>query len=101
MSLMMLRAPCSIAKIASMATQLSLNDLMAGIDANRGLLRQKLVLAMIDEGLFRQEGGDIRFAGERMRPQQVMRIVMDCYEDLLARVYDDAQPPQLPPASGA
>ena len=102
MSLMMLRAPCSIAKIAFMATQLSLQDLMAGIASNRGVLRQKLVLAMIDEGLFRQEGGDIRFAGERMRPEQLMRIVTDCYEDLLSRVYDESpQPPQLPPASGA
>ena len=85
-----------------MATQLSLSDLMVGIGANRGVLRQKLVLAMIDEGLFRQDGSEIRFAGDRMRPDQLMRIVMDCYEDLLASVYDDApQPPQLPPAGGA
>ncbi len=82
-----------------MATQLSLNELLAGLEAKKGDLRQKLVLAMIDEGLFRQAGGsgEIRFAGDRMRPEQLMRIVMDCYAGVLARVYDDASELQLPP----
>jgi hypothetical protein len=78
-----------------MVTQLSLNELLAGLEANKGLLRQKLVLAMIDEGLFRQEGGEIRFAGDRMRPDQLMRIVIDCYAEVLTSVYED-QPPQTP-----
>ncbi len=81
-----------------MATQLSLNELLAGLEVKKGALRQKLVLAMIDEGLFRQDGSEIRFAGDRMRPDQMMRIVIDCYAEVLTSVYDDApEPRQLPP----
>ena len=85
-----------------MATQLSLNELLAGLEAKTGVLRQKLVLAMIDEGMFRQDGGsgEIRFAGDRMRPEQMMRIVMDCYAAVLVSVYDDApESRELPPAT--
>ncbi len=75
--------------------QLSYEELTAILQRNRETVGRRLVMALIEEGLFREvnNNGEVTFfVSQHARPEQLTRIIIDSLIEMLALAYDTEAP---------
>ncbi len=75
--------------------QLTFRQVLEAIQAQRETVGRRIVVAMVEEGLFRQlDNGDVVFVAGRATPRQMTRLILDCFVEALALAYQE-EPPRL------